>query len=76
MIPAIGLVVVSGGEAEEYTPEHVNVQIVDLDNIRAGDDRVKLPSGLGFEHLVAIAGIKEFVVFDEKQPWGAENLQL
>lgn len=60
---AIGLVVVSGGVAEAYTPLHVNVVIVDVDNIEAGDDPVELPAGVGFEALVKLAGVEEFVKF-------------
>jgi len=60
---AIGLVIVSGGNAEDYTPEHVDVRIVDLDNIKAGDPKVELPSGIGFEELVKKADISEFVTF-------------
>ena len=49
---AIALVTVSGGVAETFTPEHVDARVIDLDNIKAGDDPVELPRGIGFEALV------------------------
>lgn len=48
---AIALVVVRGGVADVYAPEHVDVRVVDLDNIKAGDDPEPLPQGVGFEVL-------------------------
>ena len=55
---AICLVVVSGGVAECYEPEHVDCRIVDLDNIRAGDPAAELPRGVGFEELAERAGLE------------------
>ncbi len=49
---AIALVVVSGGVAEVYEPEHVDVRVVDLDYIAAGEEPCFLPAGVGFEALV------------------------
>lgn len=56
---AIALVVVCGGVAEVYAPEHVDVRVVDLDNAMAGDDtNTGLPRGIGFEELAADAGLE------------------
>lgn len=63
---AICLVVVAGGVAEEYTPEHVDCRIVDCDNIGAGDEPAELPRGMGFEALVERAGLTE----GEDYVWG------
>ena len=49
---AIALVVVLGGVAYTYAPDHVDVRIIDLDNIRDGDDPEPLPRECGFEELV------------------------
>lgn len=54
---AIALVVVRGGVAEAFAPEHVDVRIVDLDNATAGDD-TGLPVGIGFEELAVEAGLE------------------
>lgn len=56
---AIALVTVSGGVADVSAPEHVDVRVVDLDNIEAGDGPTELPRGIGFEALVAEAGLEE-----------------
>ena len=56
---AIALVVVSGGVAELFQPEHVDVRIVDLDNLEAGDAKVSLPKDVGFEALAEEAGLTE-----------------
>lgn len=48
---AIALVVVRGGVAGVYAPEHVDVRVVDLDDINDGDDPVALPQGIGFDAL-------------------------
>jgi len=56
---AICLVVIRQGVANTYAPQHVNVQIVDLDNIEAGDGPVELPEGMGFEVLVKEANLEE-----------------
>lgn len=63
---AIALVVVSGGVAYTYAPDHVHVEIVDLDNL--GDTGIKtLPAGVGFEELVKEAGIKKHVRYMERK---------
>lgn len=49
---AIGLVVVLGGVAEVHAPRHVDIRVVDIDNIKAGDEPLELPAGVGFERLV------------------------
>jgi hypothetical protein len=54
---AIALVVVRGGVAEAYAPEHVDVRVIDLDNIARGEDPEGLPRGVGFEALADEAGI-------------------
>ena len=67
-IPAIGLVVVRGGVAALFSPSHVDLRLVDIDNIKAGDEKETLPMGIGFEKLVSDAGIQEYVTFD-LEPW-------
>lgn len=63
-IPAIALVTVHGGVAEVYEPEHVDVRIVDLDNINVGANPVDLPAGIGFEELCEEAELgSEYVNF-------------
>jgi hypothetical protein len=62
-IPAIGLVVVSGGIAQDYAPPHVDIRIIDIDNIKAGDEKAELPRDVGFEELVKTAGVEEFVTY-------------
>jgi len=57
MTPAIGLVVVDGGVAYVAEPAHVRIEIVDLDNIRAGDKPPVLPAGVGFEELADRSGL-------------------
>ncbi len=64
MDKAIALVVVTGGCAEAYEPEHVDVRVIDLDNVKAGDDVVKLPRDVGFEKLVDDAGLVAGIDFD------------
>ena len=68
-IPAIALVVVRGGVAEVCEPPHVDVRIVDLDNIEAGDPPVDLPAGIGFEELCKEADLgPEYVDFVASVP--------
>ncbi|MFA5375905.1 MAG: hypothetical protein WC455_09200 [Dehalococcoidia bacterium] len=67
-IPAIGLVVVKGGVAELFSPSHVDLRLVDIDDIKAGDEKVTLPMWIGFEKLVSDADIQEYVTFD-LEPW-------
>lgn len=54
---AIALVVVYRGVAEVYAPPHVDVRVVDLDNIQGGDPAPELPCGIGFEELAREAGL-------------------
>ena len=56
---AIALIVVKGGVAYAYAPDHVDVRIVELDL----DWKEKLPAGVGFEELVAEAGVEKYVEF-------------
>lgn len=56
---AIVLVVVRGGIAETFTPLHVDVRTVDIDNIQSGDDPTPLPRNVGFEALVQEAALEE-----------------
>lgn len=58
MEKAAALIVVSGGVAEAVAPEHVDVRIIDCDNIEAGDELEELPRGVGFEHLVEQAELR------------------
>lgn len=60
---AIALVVVQGGVAEVYQPPHVDVRIVDIDNIERGDGPAELPKGVGFEELALEAGLQREVKF-------------
>ena len=54
---SICLVVVNGGVADAYHPQHVDCRKVDLDNVRCGDAPPCLPPGIGYEELVAEAGL-------------------
>ncbi len=54
---AIALVVVYRGVADVYSPDHVDVRVVDLDNTEAGDDPPVIPTGVGFEDLCDRAGL-------------------
>ena len=56
---AIALIVVNKGFANTYAPDHVDVRVVDLD---IGWTE-KLPAGMGFEELVAEAGVEKYVEF-------------
>ena len=58
---AIGLVIVRKGVAAVYSPRHVYVAVVDLDDIGAGDPKPELPPGVGFEALVKSAGVENHV---------------
>lgn len=55
---AIALVVVRGGVAYVYAPEHVDVRVVDLDTIGHGDDPEPLPQDVGFDYLVEEARLE------------------
>lgn len=52
---AIALIVVKGGFAYSYAPEHVDVRVVDLD---CDDHAEGLPPGIGFEELAEEAGLE------------------
>ncbi len=52
------LVVVSGGVAYTYQPEHVDCRTVDLDMNENGGKLVLLPRGIGFEELAREAGMR------------------
>lgn len=54
---AIALIVVKGGVAYAYAPEHVDVRVVDRDDIEA-ETPYELPPGIGFEELAAEAGLE------------------
>lgn len=56
---AIALIVVNKGFADTYAPDHVDVRVVDLDI----GWKEKLPAGVGFEALVAEAGVEKYVEF-------------
>ena len=56
---AIALIVVNKGFANTYAPDHVDVRVVDLDI----EGKEKLPAGMGFEELVAEAGVEKYVEF-------------
>ena len=58
MDKAVCLVVVSGGVAWVYAPEHVDCRVVDMDNIGAGDPPEELPD-IGFRELAAEAELVE-----------------
>ena len=56
---AITLVIVHGGVADVAAPAHVDVRVIDQDNIAAGDGPTELPRDIGFEALVEEAGMVE-----------------
>lgn len=56
---AIALIVVKGGVCYDFAPEHVDVRVVDQDNIEAGQEPQGLPRNVGFEALVAEADLTE-----------------
>lgn len=58
----IAVAIVLGGVVEVFA-RNADVRIVDIDNIKAGDDKVQLPSGIGFEKLVKEANVEEYVDF-------------
>lgn len=68
---AIALVTVCGGVAEAFAPEHVDCQIVDVDNIKAGDQKTVLPANIGFEELAAEAGVLDYVTFSDEKGGGS-----
>jgi len=66
MEKAIGLVVVRSGYAEIHAPLHVDIRVVDLDDIERGGEQPALPAGRGFERLAEEAGVTADVVFGEE----------
>lgn len=61
---SIRLVVVCGGVAYAHASTHMDLRIVDTDNQNdRGDPKVQLPAGVGFEELVAEAGVEKYVEF-------------
>lgn len=54
---SIALIVVKGGVAYAYAPEHVDVRVVDRDDIEA-EVPYELPPGIGFEELAVEAGLE------------------
>ena len=64
---AISLTVVYRGVAETYAPDHVDARVVDCDNLHRDGDTVLLPKGVGFEELVAQAGVEKYVKFVEDE---------
>ena len=56
---AIALIVINKGFANTYAPDHVDVRVVDLDI----GWKEKMPAGVGFEELVAEAGVEKYVEF-------------
>lgn len=64
---ALVLVTVYGGVAEAYNDEKSQVFVVDIDNIKMGDEKAVLPAGVGFEELVDAANAGEWVVFERKR---------
>jgi len=67
MMKAIGLVTVLGGVAYITQPEHVDIRLVDLDNVGEGGGPVRLPAGIGFEELAGLADlvVGVDVIFEE-----------
>jgi len=60
---AVALVVVRGGVAYAYAPLHVDLQIIDMDNVEdRGGKPVHLPINIGFEELVLEADVPEKAV--------------
>lgn len=60
---AIALIIVHGGVAYPYAPDHVDVRVIDRDDVHAGGDIDPLPAGIGFEALVEEAGLTGEVPF-------------
>ena len=56
---AIALVIVHSGFADIAAPEHVDVRVIDQDNIEAGDAPPEIPRGIGFEHELDRSGMEE-----------------
>lgn len=56
---AIALVIVYRGVAEVVAPDHVDVRVIDQDNIGAGDAPPEFPRGVGWEHELARSGMEE-----------------
>lgn len=58
---AIALVVVEGGVAYVDCPYHVQVEVIDIDNLSASGKKATLLRDQGFEELVARMGVKKYV---------------
>ena len=54
------LIVVRGGIAYEYTRDFVDVRIVDMDNIEAGDGPTELPDAPAWRALAEQAGLTNY----------------
>jgi hypothetical protein len=69
MAKATCLVVVTGGVAYYYHAEHVDCTVIDLDNIKAGDEPVPVPAGIGYEALLEQAELEQgthYTLFEVK----------
>jgi hypothetical protein len=62
---AIALVVVLGGATYTYAPMHVDIRVVDMNNLEDPEEKrkVQLPAGVGFEELVNEACVSDYVEF-------------
>jgi len=60
---AIELVMRIHGKIYAYMPEHVDIRIVDVNAIEAGEPKTQLPLGMDFKHLVAVTAIDDYVEF-------------
>jgi len=67
---AVALVVVLGGVAYTYAPRHVDIRVVDMDNLEDPDEKhkVQLPAGVGFEHLAEEACVNDYIEFVPEAP--------
>lgn len=70
MMPAIGLVVVEDGFARTCAPQHVDLRVINLDQIKLREEEpVLLPRDIGFEHLVdSFGGLEEGVHYRWMEP--------
>jgi len=57
----IAVAVVRGGCAELYCTNNVQAYNIDIDNIKAGDPKVRMPRTETLASLVRIAGIEKYV---------------
>ena len=56
---AIALIFYYNGFAYTYAPRHVEVRVVDM----YIEEKETLSAGVGFEELVAVAGVEKYVEF-------------